>query len=228
MTGAATAVVPILYVRSADQSARFYRMFGFAEDRQGALDDSQWRYLRHGELTLLLAEVHPPLITVALPLVLYIYVDALEVVLERLAAGGASSEHIGYPDHAPGGEARVLDPDGNVVLVGQREAVTAEQRVAQTGPPARFELIQEAAEDAARRAYAPSRCQIGNVDGTPCPSAAEVKLADPWGDTTWGCVPHVEEALIIAKAAFIATDEEDGIGPFLQRRRAAASRQQRT
>lgn len=213
-------MVPVLYVKSASAAQRFYGHFGFTVDRCGEAGDARWVYLRSGAHTVLLTEVHPPLVTVELPLALYVYVDDVEALGRRLEEAGVGVELAGYPGHAPGGEIRVVDPDGNVVLAGQRTAVPEERRRPQTGPSARFTLIKAAAEEAARRGGAPQRCQIGRVDGQPCLSAAEVKLADPWGDTVWGCTPHVEEALITAPAAFIATHDEGGLGHFLRRRAA--------
>ncbi|GGK40361.1 hypothetical protein GCM10010124_36380 [Pilimelia terevasa] len=214
------AVVPVLYVRDAAASEAFYRLFGFVVDREGGAGDARWIYLRCGAHTVLLAEVHPPLVQVELPLAVYVYVVDLAGTLATLAAAGVATEHVGYPDHAPGGEARAVDPDGNVVLCGQPTAVPEADRVAPTGPPARFTLIKQAAEEVARRGGAPARCQVGQADGRPCSRSAEVKLADPWGDTAWACVAHAEEALIAASAVFIAREPEGGLASFLRGRAA--------
>jgi hypothetical protein len=92
-------------------------------------------------------------------------------------------------------------------------------RVVPTDDDARFSLIKQAAEAVSRRGEAPATCQIGIPGDRPCTEAAEVKLADPWGDTVWGCIDHVEEALLNARSAFIATEDGQGLGPYLQSRR---------
>ena len=217
-----SAAVPVCYVKNLELSRAFYALFGYAEARQGGEGEARWSYLQCGDHTVLLACVQPPLIQVELPLLIYLYVDDLAAVQERFDAAGQTFELLGYPDHAPGGEIRTHDPDGNAVLVGQRVAVAPHMRRAPTGAPARFSLIQQAAEAVNRRGGAPATCQIGSANGSPCTERADVKLADPWGDTVWGCLAHSEETLIGARSAFIATEDAQGLGPWLSRRRATA------
>jgi catechol 2,3-dioxygenase-like lactoylglutathione lyase family enzyme len=222
MHGGVSAAVPVLYVKDLEQSRIFYALFGYAELRSGADDHgAHWSYLQCGDHTLLLACVHPPLIQVELPLLIYLYVDDLAAVQSRFEAAGQRSELAGYPDHAPGGEARTQDPDGNVVLFGQRVAVPGETRRRPTDESARTSLIRQAAEAVSRRGGAPAACQIGTPDGGSCPEPAEVKLADPWGETVWGCLIHSDEALINARSAFIATEDGYGLGPWLRQRHSA-------
>jgi catechol 2,3-dioxygenase-like lactoylglutathione lyase family enzyme len=215
MGGVISAAVPVCYVRNLERARAFYGLFGYAELRSGGDEgnNARWCYLQCGDHTLLLAFVQPPLIQMELPLLIYLYVDDLDAVRERFGAAGHPVELVGYPDHAPGGEARTNDPDGNVVLFGQRVAVPGEARLQRTGDQARFSLIQQAAEAVSRRGGAPATCQIAAADGSPCPRPAEVKLADPWGETVWGCLTHADEALI-------ATEDGHGLGPWLRRRRA--------
>jgi predicted enzyme related to lactoylglutathione lyase len=210
----------VTYVREINRSREFYELFGFTEQRSGASGESSWSYLQSGDTTVLVAAVQPPLIQVELPLLIYLYVDDVAAVTTRLQEAGHRVEHVGYPDHAPGGEARTFDPDGNVVLFGQRVAVPGQVRVEPTGEQARFSLMQQAAEAVSRRGGAPAHCQIGGLGDVPCAEPAEVKLADPWGETVWGCMTHADEALITARSAFIATEDGLGLGPFLRNRRA--------
>lgn len=212
--------MPVLYVNDIDRSQAFYALLGWSVLRTGGDGAASWRYLGSGEHTILLAAVQPRLITVELPLLVYFYVDDLEAALRSLAEGGFQTERVGYPDHAPGGEARVRDPDGNVVLLGQRTAVAAADRRAATGAEARFSLIQRAAEAVSLRGGAPERCQIGQLDGTPCTAAAQVKLTDSWGDSVWGCTDHSEEVLLTVRGAFIAVEDAEGLGRFLRGRTA--------
>jgi predicted enzyme related to lactoylglutathione lyase len=219
MQGFVSAAVPVCYVRNIEQSREFYALFGYAELRSGSDGDATWCYLQSGEQTLLLACVQPPLIQVELPLLIYLFVNDLATVRERLENAGHAVEPAGYPEHAPGGEARTTDPDGNGVLFGQRAAAPAGTRPAHPTEEARFSLIRQAAEAVSRRGGAPASCQVGLTDGGPCPEAAEVKLADPWGETVWACLAHADEALIDARSAFIATEDDQGLGPWLRRRR---------
>jgi predicted enzyme related to lactoylglutathione lyase len=224
MRGEVSAAVPVCYVRDVDRTRAFYVVFGLTEQRSGESGESRWAYLQCGETTILIVAVQPPLITVELPLLIYLYVDDIAVVMHRLKAAGQKVDHVGYPDHAPGGEARTKDPDGNVVLLGQRIAGPADARVEPTAERARFSLIQQAADEVSRRGGAPAHCRIGGADGSACASPAEVKLADPWGETVWGCMNHADEALINARSAFIATDDGLGLGHFLRSRRSRPDR----
>jgi predicted enzyme related to lactoylglutathione lyase len=224
MPGVVSAAVPVCYVRDIDSAREFYELLGFAVQRDGGEGEAQWCYLQCGATTLLIAAVQPPLIQVELPLLIYFYVDDLADVMRRLRDAGRPVEVVGYPDHAPGGEARTTDPDGNVVLCGQRVAGPSDTRPAPTAEQARFSLMQQAAEAVSRRGGAPARCQIGGLGDVGCDNPAEVKLADPWGETVWGCIAHADEALISARSAFIATEDGLGLGPFLRIRRAPRRR----
>ncbi|MFG2052849.1 VOC family protein [Micromonospora sp. NPDC048930] len=214
------AQVPVLYVADVDSTRRFYETFGYSEVRTGGDGASRWSHLRCGELTMLLAEVKPRLITVELPLHIYLYVDDLAATMKRLTAAGYAVERAGRPEHAPGGECRTTDPDGNVVVFGQRRAVPEQARDADAGKEARFSLIREAAKVVRRSDGAPARCQIGGPRGDACPEPAEVKLADSWGDTVWGCMAHADEALLNARGAFLATEDGSGLAAFLRNRRS--------
>jgi lactoylglutathione lyase len=56
------------------------------------------------------------------PISLWVYVDAVDALVERLRATGTTIT--AEPEDQPWGEriARVLDPDGNEVILGQRVA----------------------------------------------------------------------------------------------------------
>ncbi|MEU5722196.1 VOC family protein [Micromonospora sp. NPDC047738] len=221
MPNGVQAQVPVLYVADADAARRFYEVFGYTELRTGGDGESRWSYLQCGELTLLLAAITPRLVTVELPLLIYLYVDDLTATIDRLTAAGYAVERSGYPEHAPGGECRTTDPDGNVVLFGQRRAVPEQARGPEADKEVRFSLIREAAERVRQHGTAPARCQIGGPRGEACPEPAEVKLADSWGDTVWGCLAHADETLLNARGAFLATEDGQGLGAFLRNRQAS-------
>jgi GAF domain-containing protein len=61
----------------------------------------------------------------------------------------------------------------------------------------------------------PERCQLGGADG--CAAPAEIKVADPWGDSAWGCTGHVEEALVNVRSVFIASEELGSLAAYLNR-----------
>jgi hypothetical protein len=62
----------------------------------------------------------------------------------RLGTAGVPVTRTGHPPHALGGEVKVLDPDGNTVLLGQRER-SASQVPSDDDTSERFSLLREAA-----------------------------------------------------------------------------------
>ncbi|GGK10267.1 hypothetical protein GCM10010123_45270 [Pilimelia anulata] len=211
--------IPISYVRDLDAAQVFYELLGLSELRRGDSPAGGYRYLGHGECSLLLARVDPCPVTAALPMGLYLWSTDVTAVGEALTAAGVACEHVGHPPHAPGGELRTADPDGNVVVLGQR-VPTGPAGPAGERPDAGFSILAEAAARVAARGDAPAGgCGIGGPHGAACDQPAQVKLADTWGDTAWGCLAHAEEALFNARGAFLAANEGDGLGPWLTARR---------
>jgi hypothetical protein len=45
-----------------------------------------------------------------------------------------------------------------------------------------------------------------------------VKLADSAGDTAWACLAHADEIVVTVPGAFVASQDDRGIGAFLSRR----------
>ncbi|MDO3685385.1 glyoxalase/bleomycin resistance/extradiol dioxygenase family protein [Micromonospora sp. C28ISP2-4] len=203
MRSGVQAQVPVLYVGDADAARRFYALFGYT----GQPGEDGRSRLRCGEMTLLLVEAGP----VPVPAALYLYVDDDAATAERLVAAGHPVEHL------PGGECRTADPDGNTIMFTRSSSLPAPAPQAADGRPSQ---VRRAAQVAARRDGAPGHCRIGGPRGEPCAEPAEVKLADSWGDTVWGCLAHADEALVNARGAFLATEDSTGIAAYLAVRQA--------
>lgn len=218
-----TSFVPTAYVRDLDRSRRFYQALGFEEVSAGHSELSAWNYLRHGDHFLLLATSRPPLEIPPLPLLFYVFVDDLANATRAIEATGPAVEHLGRPPHALGGEAKVLDPDGNTILLGQAETSASSDETARSEPPdepaRHFSLLREAAALAQHQAGRDRTCELHNLNGEACQSPAEVKLADGWGDTAWACLVHAGDIMITAPGVFIASQDEAGLAPYLTRRR---------
>jgi GAF domain-containing protein len=100
------------------------------------------------------------------------------------------------------------------VRVERQLAAEAEQRAA-----AAAELAARLRDAAAslRDAPRPANCQLGGTTD-PCTLAAELKIADSWGGSAWGCLQHVEEAIINVHSVFIANENLGGLDAYLIRR----------
>jgi predicted enzyme related to lactoylglutathione lyase len=225
MSSAVRAVVPVVYVTDPERSCAFYELIGLARTAEGRDADWRWVLLQSGELSMMIAAGDAALPPDAGPAVLYCVVPDLDAVRTALTAAGHVVDHLGYPDHAPGGEARAVDPDGHGVMLGQTTGVPGKAGPptagSTTGPadPERGSLLQVAADAVRRRGGADRRCQIGRRGGVACDADAEVKLADSWGDTAWSCLLHADEVLVDARGVFIATEDAQGLEQYLRLRR---------
>jgi predicted enzyme related to lactoylglutathione lyase len=213
------SMVSATYVRDIDAAGAFYEVLGFRLLHTGEAATSGWMTLFHGDYLILLATTRPPLEIPRLPLLFYFFYDDLDAALERLEQAGVEVTRLGRAPHALGGEARVADPDGNTILLGQRERAAAQ--AADTGDEvSRFSLLREAAAVVAAKGGAASTCEVTDADGTSCPQPAEVRLADSAGGAVWACIGHAEEVLVTVPGAFVADEDAEGIGGFLDRRRS--------
>jgi predicted enzyme related to lactoylglutathione lyase len=219
------SMIAVTYVRDIDSARAFYELLGFREQSAGRAETSAWSALHQGDLSVLLAYTRPPLEIAPLPLMFYFFCHDLDAIVAGLGTAGVEVTRTGQPPHARGGEVKVLDPDGNTILIGQQErsasAEGAQGTEGSEGAEAtvRFSLLKEAAAAVSAQGGSTVGCQVPASGGTPCPDKAEVKLADSGGDVAWACLVHAEEILITVPAAFIASRGEPGLANFLSRRR---------
>ena len=113
----------------------------------------------------------------------------------------------GHPPHALGGEVKVLDPDGNTVLLGQRER-SASRAPAEDEGFIRFSILREAAALVSARGGTPQACQATGRNVRRCPERAEVNSL---GDSVWTCLPHAEDILVTVPAAFIVSHDDPAL-----------------
>ena len=73
------------------------------------------------------------------------------------------------------------------------------------------------AETEARDRERPEWCQLGGPTG--CDAPAEMKVADSWGDSSWGCWNHAEDALMQVPSVFLATESPVGLKAYRDRTR---------
>ncbi len=166
---------------------------------------------------VLLTATRPPLDIPQLPLLFYFFFEDLDRVIASLEAAGVQVASLGHAPHALGGEAKVVDPDGNTVLLGQRERSQSPSAGHQA--ESRFSLLREAAALVEASGGVTSGCQICDAEGQPCQRQGEVRLADNAGTAVWACLPHADEVLVMVPGAFVAGEEDGGIAGFNARRR---------
>src|SRR6201995_457511 len=119
------SMIATAYVKDIDASRAFYELLGFREHSSGKAEISAWSVMQHEGVSVLLASPGPALDIPALPLLFCFFRDDIEAVAGVLEEAGVPVVRTGHPPHALGGEVKVLDPDGNTVLLGQRERPAA-------------------------------------------------------------------------------------------------------
>lgn len=219
MTRAVEQMYAATYVADIDASRRFYELLGFTEKTSGQSSEGAWTVMENGPYLVLLAWTNPPLDMPQIPLLFDIFYDDVDAVIAALRAGGVEVRHGGHPPHALGGEARLTDPDGNTILVSQRERSAAQPPASDDAESPYFSVLVEAAAAVSARGGAPTRCQVYRADHKPCRQKAGVRLADSAGDSVWACLDHADEILVTVRGAFITSPPGDGISAYLTHRR---------
>lgn len=217
-------MVAATYVKDLDASRGFYELLGFREGASGRAATSAWSSLRNGLYQVLLASTVPQLDVPPVPLLFYFFFEDVESVTSALQAAGVAADHVGYPAHAPGGELKLIDPDGNTVLIGQQQRSASQPPLREDEAKSRFSLLREAAAVVAAKGGTRHQCQVNDLHGSPCGQQTEVKLADPGGNSAWACLDHADEILVTVRGAFIAAPDETGIADFLASRGPAATK----
>jgi hypothetical protein len=140
-----------------------------------------------------------------------------DLALARLFAGTAAlaieRHQIEEAQAAAEARARAAHEELTRVLAAEQKLrAEAEQRAA-----AAAELAARLETAAAAQAPLPhpEQCQLGGVGG--CTAPAEIKIADSWGDSAWGCPVHVEEAILSVRSVFIASEELGGLAAYVNR-----------
>jgi catechol 2,3-dioxygenase-like lactoylglutathione lyase family enzyme len=115
------ALIPFVHVADVARSIAFYEHLGFAtEGVVGGEAGPDWALLRSGDARLMLARAGAPFAAAEQAVLFYLYGADLAGLRARLLAAAIAVGPIAYPDHMPAGELRVEDPDGYVLLIGQR------------------------------------------------------------------------------------------------------------
>ena len=205
------------FVADMNASCRFYELLGFTVLISGTSPGGAWTVMRNSHYSVLLAWVSPPLDLPKFPLLFDFFYDDVDAVIADLRDGGVEVEHGGHPEHALGGEARIVDPDGNTVLISQREPSPTQVPTPVESP--HFSLLREAADAVSARGGSRTRCQAYDADHKPCQQKADVKLADSAGDSVWACLDHADELLVTVPGSFITNQTDQGIVAYLAHRR---------
>ncbi|MCZ7375151.1 GAF domain-containing protein [Micromonospora sp. WMMC250] len=140
-----------------------------------------------------------------------------DLALIRVFAGTAAlaieRHHIEEAKATAEARARSAHDELAAVVRVERELRAEAERRAAASAELAARMRAAAAAQAARPH--PEHCQLGDAPG--CTAPAEIKIADSWGDSAWGCAAHVEEAILNVRSVFIANEELGGLAAYLNR-----------
>jgi predicted enzyme related to lactoylglutathione lyase len=114
------SLVPLAHVRDVRRALAFNRKLGFEEgDTHTPEGGSEpvWAWLRSGGAQLMVAAATEPVKPDDQAVLFYIYCDDVAGFRAQLVQAGVEAGPIRSPFYAPGGEFRVVDPDGNVLMI---------------------------------------------------------------------------------------------------------------
>ncbi|WP_174528691.1 GAF domain-containing protein [Micromonospora maritima] len=138
---------------------------------------------------------------------------ALIQLFTGTAALAIERHHIEQAKAEAEARARAAHDQLSEAVRAERELRGEAERRAATAAELAARMRAAAVAQAARPR--PERCQLGGTPG--CTEAAEIKIADSWGDSAWGCPLHVEEAILNVRSVFIASEELGGLAGYLNR-----------
>lgn len=114
------SLVPMAFVLSVRRSIEFYAKLGFevgnTHTPEGGVEPV-WAWLKSGGAHLMLAQASEPVDPEKQAVLFYVYCPGLAEFRSTLIEAGVEAGPIQHPFYAPGGEFRVTDPDGYVLMV---------------------------------------------------------------------------------------------------------------
>ncbi len=135
----ATHIIPYAHVANVKKSIQFYEILGLScLNKMGPVHEPFWAHMYCGETRLMLARASSPIDAEVQAVLFYIYSSDISSMRQHLLDSGLTDG--GYyngqayvksefgtvfeksiPHYMPAGEIRVHDPDGYVLLIGQRD-----------------------------------------------------------------------------------------------------------
>ena len=116
------SLVAFAHVASVQRSIEFYADLGFKVGNsvvpQGQ-SDPVWAWLESEKANLMVGLADCPFDSAQQAILFYLYFDNIKETHAALVALGHSPGEIQYPFYMPGGECRLEDPDGYVLMLAQ-------------------------------------------------------------------------------------------------------------
>ena len=122
MAAATRSLVAFAHVASVQRSIDFYADLGFKASNTvvpGSGSEPVWAWLESERANLMVGQADGPVEASRQAVLFYLYFDDIEQTHAALSELGHSLGEIRHPFYMPGGECRLEDPDGYVLMLAQ-------------------------------------------------------------------------------------------------------------
>ena len=122
MAAQTRSLVALAHVASVQRSIEFYAGLGFKVGNSVVPDgrsEPVWAWLESEKANLMVGLADGPVDASQQAILFYLYFDNIKQVRSALVECGHSPGEIKYPFYMPGGECRLEDPDGYVLMLAQ-------------------------------------------------------------------------------------------------------------
>lgn len=122
MTAQTRSLVAFAHVADVGRSIRFYADLGFKVANSVVPDHGtapEWAWLESGKANLMIGVASRPIDASRQAILFYLYCDDIQQTHAALAGLGHAPGEVKHPFYMPGGEFRLEDPDGYVLMLAQ-------------------------------------------------------------------------------------------------------------
>ncbi|MBP1609723.1 MAG: glyoxalase/Bleomycin resistance/Dioxygenase superfamily protein [Acidobacteria bacterium] len=122
MAAQTRSLVAFIHVADVERSIKFYSDLGFKVANSvvpGEQTAPVWAWLESEKANLMVGPASEPINSSQQAVLFYLYYDNIKLTHAALAELGHESGEIKYPFYMPGGEFRLEDPDGYVLMLAQ-------------------------------------------------------------------------------------------------------------
>ena len=127
MAAQTRSLIAFAHVADVERSIRFYADLGFEVGNRVLSDEAQpgggsttvWAWLHSEKANLMVGLADEPVDPARQAVLFYLYFDDIQATRDALVGLGHAPGAICHPFYMPGGECRLLDPDGYVLMLAQ-------------------------------------------------------------------------------------------------------------
>ncbi|WP_149194066.1 VOC family protein [Luteimonas suaedae] len=122
MAAQTRSLVAFAHVVDVERSIKFYSSLGFHVSNSVVPDGQRvpvWAWLESEKANLMIGLASGPIDASQQAILFYLYYDDIRQTYAALAELGHEPGEIKYPFYMPGGEFRLEDPDGYVLMLAQ-------------------------------------------------------------------------------------------------------------